>query len=509
MKAVFRVTLTLLVLMCSIRGAFAEALLIAEGPIAFDDRRTQEEITFEVTEEQFSGSKAITLFVGAKSCSADSFAISCELNGQEIGGTTAGASWFIVGLGIGKSQIRAGMNKLLLIGRGSAGTAAGIALYFAESDGDDPGLLDLIPAKLKTASSTPSPEVSSPESQKEFCWVYGLVHVHSNRSDGIPTIKARRKEAKKLGLDFLIVADHGPQLGIGSKSSKKLDQYVEDCRAETVLGQFVMIPGAEISNPWCPDSKTKCFAHTLCLGPVQKTAALDKSSEKENGQAETIAAIKAMECYAVAAHPNLSTVGSVSSKPWIGRHYRYDRRTPAKYSGLCGIEIGNTMNPAQDSQDMEWFMELMKRHYPAMPTGGCDSHGSLIDKEDGERMKRLTGVFIEELTEDGILKGMRDGCIFASIEGVRIKDCEPIPSSIPQPVDMAHFSFTFSNLPQRVQCVLYRDGEMLPSSRKAVSPESPTYEWCDEDGPEGERWYNLRILPDFLITAPIVLNIAK
>jgi hypothetical protein len=70
----------------------------------------------------------------------------------------------------------------------------------------------------------------------------GLIHIHSNYSDGELSLQEIKKEAKSLGADFVLMADHIEYFS----SQKEVDKFVEECE-KLSDNDFLMIPGLEIS----------------------------------------------------------------------------------------------------------------------------------------------------------------------------------------------------------------------------------------------------------------------
>lgn len=521
--------LSLLVLICSFQAGFCalspeNLLVIDRGPVFFSHQKTKHSFEFEVTAQNLENCHYISTFIGLKSgIEGSRFSIKSSFNGRDFGGSsTPMKRWHISGSGLGITQFKIGKNRIDIeaildnwdktVDVTYEGCVGGIVLYFSKIPNEDIGLLDYI-----NYGEPEAPEPKEEGEEKSKCWVTGIIHLHTTFSDGMFTVAERAKQVQDLGGDFMIVTDHYEQIdksikapGLYYKWLRKPSEleigfrdYLESCRSETKDNRFVAIAGAEVSTPWHLTDKTVCYAHTLCLGNVQKTVKLNSAQGKEGKQAEVITAVNGLGL-SVAAHPNLTSLESISFKPWEGIHFRYDQRDKEKYAGLNGVEIGNTVSSDQDDDDMAFFMKLMKAHHPAFPTGGCDSHG-WGDKEDGKRMRRATGVYIEKLTENGLLKAMEEGHVWASIENIRITDCDPVPGFTMQFVESADFSFTLTGLPTKVRCQMYRDGQPIPESIQVVSSELPTYNWTDTNCPNEETWYNFRVLPNYLITAPIIL----
>ena len=506
-----------------------DKLIIDRGPITFGPDKKRQAIDFEVPAPYLENCNKVMLYVGVRKSVADgAFMCRFYLNGHPVGGggnSGKGTSWDISGMPVGLTELTTGKNQIVLqaeeYGAGTKttynGQAGGVVLYFSKEKSEDIGLIDCI-----NYSRAEDPKNKDVGPEKYDCWVFGNIHKHSDNSDGSNSIKASAKQSRDAGCAFALFNDHYEQIdklvkapGLYYNWETKLVKpaigfanYVKSCKDETLNGHFVAVAGAELNTPWKLDDKTTCYAHTLCVGSIRKTDAIDAVQGKEGRQAEVIAAVREIGL-AVAAHPNLTSLESVSLTPWEGTHFRFDLRSPEKYAGLNGVEIGNTVSPDQDEADMNFYMGLMKEHYPVFPTGGCDNHG-WGDKEDAKRLRRLTGLFINGLlTESSLLTALKEGHVWASVENVKVTDSDPIPGFATQLLDRANFTFYLAGLPNKVTCQMFRNGEPIPGSKQVISPEISKYSWADENCPDTETWYNFRVLPNYLVTAPIIIRIGN
>lgn len=71
--------------------------------------------------------------------------------------------------------------------------------------------------------------------------VKGLFHIHSNFSDGELSLKELKKEAQKLGMNFILLADHFYQIG----GREKFEELLKECQLIS-SDKFLIIPGFEI-----------------------------------------------------------------------------------------------------------------------------------------------------------------------------------------------------------------------------------------------------------------------
>ncbi|MBP6964054.1 MAG: hypothetical protein KBC96_06575 [Armatimonadetes bacterium] len=390
-------------------------------------------------------------------------------------------------------------------------------------------------------------------------WYSGIVHVHTTFSDGSDNIPQRVETARKLGYKFLIVTDHYEQINSLEKPTAKyggnlanpaavditFKDYRRNCDEQTTDGEFVTIPGAEIQAIWKAESDTQDMSHTLALGPLGESGSkdLDKLLSKQGSQREIISCVNGkMRMLPVAAHPTLISEKSFP-KVWEWQRCRYDLRSPEAYEGIRGVEFFNSETPEQDRGVLDWYMSLIRdemkkpqnKRKTILVTAGCDSHG-WKDLKDLERWLRVTRVWADELTSEGLLKALGEGRCYASAMGAYLKESSHLPGGTAQNVGIPTFRFTVA-LPARsdsflnsivrnygvtlkvatellsekigtTDIVMYRDGVEVPESRKSFkgTPTSVSYEWTDKSASLGEHWYVLCV-DGLLVTSPIALRV--
>jgi hypothetical protein len=71
----------------------------------------------------------------------------------------------------------------------------------------------------------------------------GLVHIHSNYSDGELSLSKIKKKAKEFGMNFVFLADHISKIG----GRQKFEDFCRECQS---LSEecFLMVPGVEIET---------------------------------------------------------------------------------------------------------------------------------------------------------------------------------------------------------------------------------------------------------------------
>lgn len=379
-------------------------------------------------------------------------------------------------------------------------------------------------------------------------WYPGLVHVHSTFSDGRDNVPRCVEKAKETGYKFMIITDHYELIAATDKGNAKTYQsplnhggvdygfadYVRNCKEQTKDGEFVTIPGAEVSASWHSGSDTWDSSHTLALGPLGSSSAEDPYSLllKQTGpmptpadvisgdpnkllpkasaltQAEAIACVnEKMHMLPVAAHPTLVSDVSFTDRPWEPLRCRYDLSSPDKYAGIKGVEFFNVCKVQQNHDVLAWYLSLVKQRQPVFVTSGCDSHTAGVT----DSWQRVTWVFADSLNSKGILKALGDGQSYAAANGACIKEINYRPGKSVQTVDRPEFRFTIWFLGKAVSSpktiVMYRDGAEVADSRRTFKKglTDLKYEWNDTTASAGEHWYVLWI-DGCLVTSPIRVN---
>ncbi|MBM2821010.1 MAG: POLIIIAc protein [Candidatus Berkelbacteria bacterium] len=168
-------------------------------------------------------------------------------------------------------------------------------------------------------------------------WYSGIIHVHSNFSDGIRQPKVVMSKAISSQASFLIVTDHYEQIDSLKKhlyqttKNHGFSNYLDFFRSTSAL---IVLAGAEITAKQ-GDHNT----HTLALGKIHQDSVLGAIQGQDNSQQAIVSRIKELGMLSVAAHPSVITAGSLSvSDPIEPTNYFYDRDNSRD---LTGIEFGN------------------------------------------------------------------------------------------------------------------------------------------------------------------------
>lgn len=107
-------------------------------------------------------------------------------------------------------------------------------------------------------------------------WARGLIHFHTQFSDGWAKVLRAGEIAAQAGYDFLIVTDHLRNLRLFTH--RTLQEYVAACDEATARLGIPVIPGGEMEVHW-NDPVTTDFseAHTLavCIRPLVAAGEFD------------------------------------------------------------------------------------------------------------------------------------------------------------------------------------------------------------------------------------------
>ncbi len=167
-------------------------------------------------------------------------------------------------------------------------------------------------------------------------WARGLIHFHTQFSDGWASVLRAGEIARDADYDFLIITDHLRNLKL--YTHRTLDQYIRACdEAARRLG-FPIIPGGEMEVHW-NDPVTTDFseAHTLAFS-IRALAAAGEYDwttpgtdpfanwvDSQGGRGTILALQEKLRAYNLppaASHQFQHSL--LSTKPGVQSDYRYD-----------------------------------------------------------------------------------------------------------------------------------------------------------------------------------------
>ena len=195
-------------------------------------------------------------------------------------------------------------------------------------------------------------------------WYAGVVHSHTNRSDGKFTPEKLVKLAEKKNLDFLIITDH--------------DQF---CEIIPESEKMLVIPGAEL---------TKEGGHTNIWGvqyPIDNFEC-ETYEEWEN----KIAQAKAKGAVICMNHPLCSNC------TW---------RWPREPEKVDCVEVWNSPQHTDNMLCTVWWQEQLKLGKKIPAVGGSDYHRDYVVTDFLDNP--TTYVYAEECTQEAILNAIKAG----------------------------------------------------------------------------------------------------
>lgn len=215
------------------------------------------------------------------------------------------------------------------------------------------------------------------DSNTEGVWLKGDMHMHTTFSDGAPnTVYDRVQQARKNGLDFIIITDH-----ITAKTDKEalIAYYNTVLEADKSNPDIIVLWGFEWTYRW----------HILGYGLTPD--AMEHISENTQ---EEITKISDSGGVAFFAHPD-----------WSEASYD-DLYSFENLRGFEGFNYGHMESFIRIGG--EWDSLLMAgKDYIII--GGSDAHGS---EEAGQW--GATFIYCLNATEKGIIEGLKRGCVYFS-----------------------------------------------------------------------------------------------
>lgn len=213
-------------------------------------------------------------------------------------------------------------------------------------------------------------------------WYVGDFHAHTVESDGTPTIDELIAFAESRGLDFVLMSEHN--------TVSQLSWYPAAQRDTDVL----LLPGMEF---------TTYAGHANALGTTEW---LDHRVGVRGATIEgAIADVHAQGGLFSVNHPLLN-VGDLC----IGCGWQYD----VDPTTIDAVEVWGSI-----FSGVSYWEDLLARGSHAAAIGGSDDHRG--GEGDGALYTPLaapaTMVWADELSVDGILRGIRDGRTVVQIEG--------------------------------------------------------------------------------------------
>lgn len=336
-------------------------------------------------------------------------------------------------------------------------------------------------------------------------WYPGIIHAHSILSDGEKTpvqlaamIQSELKRYRKDGKGFMILTDHYDM--VSKNGAEAFFVYPTAVRNTSVADRFVAIPGFELGSKWHPEANTEASAHILAIGRLPEDfAAFDSCYDRNPGlgtplierfdyQQGVIDQILALGMLPVAAHPSQLVIGGTST---IRADHRFNMH--ANYNGLRGVEMFNVLGPGQVEESFQFYLRLLSEGFSLFVTSGCDYHGAVggIPELALGALERITWVYADSLTEDGIIQAITEGKTYAARGGARLDPSytSQYPRSQVINVDQLFVKVVVRLRAEHVQIIIYRDGREVFCQEQTKNPSSEeSYSLGDLDSTIGRGW---------------------
>ncbi len=393
-------------------------------------------------------------------------------------------------------------------------------------------------------------------------WARGLIHFHTQFSDGWASVLRAGEIAAQRDFDFLIVTDHLRNLKL--VTHKTLPQYINECDKASTRLRIPIIPGGEMEIHW-NDRVTTDFseAHTivLCIRPLVAAGVFDWTTPgtdpfagwpDSHGGTGTILALQEMlrryDLPPLASHQFLHSV--MSTTPGGYSDYRYDltRLSTSRffdffYSGTvdlihemedillvaryattnqdemkgiytsCDFHIGpQTMWPPLASIKplaaiWQWLLETFGPFFLRLKG---DADAAPFPRFADEQLSHATYVYLGEqpCTEAAILQALRDGRTCVTRGQAEFSDFYPMPSfSVVRPTPVQIYldlPVSYSD-PRPRSTIVFRDGQIVHWRPYAIGGASLQFTYVDLQPPPGLHVYQIYV-PSKFLSSPILFQ---
>ncbi len=394
-------------------------------------------------------------------------------------------------------------------------------------------------------------------------WARGLMHFHTQFSDGWASVLRAAEIAVNLGYEFLIITDHLRNLKLFTH--KTLPEYLAACDAASQKVGIPVIPGGEMEVHW-NSAATSDFseAHTLALSirPLVAANEFDWTTPGTNpydhwtdsaGGRGTILAIQEK-----LRHYNLPPLAShqfqhspISLQLGVPSDYRYDldRLATSRYFDFF---YSGAIELIHEMEDIMLVTECASSAPDAFKGiySSCDFHvgpqttwpplANLIDtvppvrafyrwvfttvsalflqlKGDGEtapfprfadeQLSHATYVYLGDglCTEDTILEALRNGRTCVTRGAAEFANFGPVPSFTTVhtgPIQLTlNLPLSYSD-PRPRSVIVLRDGAVVHWEPYAVPTSAIRFSWTAPAAPPGLHVYQVYV-PSKFLSSPI------
>ncbi len=399
--------------------------------------------------------------------------------------------------------------------------------------------------------------------EKRSGWARGLIHLHTQFSDGWASVLRAGEIAARRCFDFLIVTDHIRNLKLFTR--RTLPEYIAACDEATSKVGIPVIPGGELEVDW-NSAATSDFSqgHTLVLSVRSLVAANEFDwatpgtdpyahwPDSTGGRGTILAVQEKLRQH------NLPPLAShqfqhspISTKRGEHSDYRYDQERLAS-SRYFDFFYSGAVELIHETEDITLFDEYAASDSDTLKGvyASCDFHvgpettwppiASVIDRFRltrapyrwlfrmgaksflrlkgaaevavfpyfaAEQLSHATYVYLGEkpCTEDNILAALRDGRTCVTRGAVEFANLEPAPSfaQVYQPPVRLSLDLPQSySVPRPRSVIVFRDGNVVHWEPYAIAASPIRFIWTDPQPPPGPHTYQVYV-PSKFLSSPV------
>lgn len=390
-------------------------------------------------------------------------------------------------------------------------------------------------------------------------WARGLIHFHTEFSDGGASVQKAAEIARAHGYDFLIVTDHLQDLKL--KKGRSLQEYIIACDTASKETGTLVIPGGEIEVDWeNPRTGDSSQAHTLAFSIRHLISEFDWTTPGEKpyagwtdnagGRGTILAVQQKLMRYGVppaASHQFQHAYLGSPIHPAEHADYRYDLERIGS-SRLLDFFYSGVIDAAHEPEDFALYLSCLDNPSEISPAiyASCDYHYgpellpgifrgvirhllppyhtwtnrllAVVFKAvpalqfAAEQLSHATYVYLGDssLTEENVIQALWKGQSCVTRGAAEFRDLRPVPSNVPQKVSRVDLYLdlpvTYSvHRPRSV--LIYRDGNLVdwivvPDVRQAI-----TLTWTDPSPPAGIHSYVLYV-PSKFLSSPLLVEVS-
>lgn len=344
---------------------------------------------------------------------------------------------------------------------------------------------------------------SGPTLRAEPGWYRGDLHMHTAHSDAscvsqqgqrVPCpVFLTAKTASERGLDFIAITDHNTISH--ANAIRELQPYYD---------QLLMIPGREI---------TTFQGHANLFGSVAQLDFRVGGDDVPDWNALLTNVERAGGAISI-NHPVRPSGESCMGCGWTPR-------AKIDYARMQAVEVVNGLDADTPLSGVSFWEQLLNRGYRLTAIGGSDNHNALSpERNSGAIGTPTTAIYADELSQTGIVAGIRRGRVFIDVAGTHDRALEATASAGTKRAQMGdsliaprgvqvHFEGRVNDvIGGEVETIL--DGQRVPLLKDS-RPDSATWPFQFQWRADGQcHWLRLNVRDSdghlALISNPIYLR---